>query len=45
MRVNSRTLSRLVLCGIAAALDVILRRSPKFLGPREMLPGKKEESR
>ena len=41
MRVNSRTLSRLVLCGIAAALDVILRRSPKFLGPREPLPGDK----
>lgn len=27
---------------IAAVLDVILRRSPKFLGPREPLPEKKE---
>jgi vancomycin permeability regulator SanA len=30
------------LAKIAAVLDVILRRSPKSVGPREPLPEKKE---
>ena len=32
------------LAKIAAVLDVILRRSPKFLGPRETLPDELKES-
>ena len=32
------------LAKIAAVLDVILRRSPKFLGPREALPDVLKES-
>jgi len=29
---------RMIIAVIAAVLDVILRRGPKFLGPRELLP-------
>ena len=39
-RYSIKTTIREQLAKIAAVLDVILRRSPKFLGPREMLPEK-----
>ena len=41
-RYSIKTTIREQLAKIAAVLDVILRRSPKFLGPREPLPEKKE---
>ena len=44
-RYSIKTTIREQLAKIAAVLDVILRRSPKFLGPREPLPEKKEEMR
>ncbi len=44
-RYSIKTTIREQLAKIAAVLDVISRRGPKFLGPREMLPGKKEEMR
>ena len=40
-RCSIKTTIREQLAKIAAVLDVILRRSPKFLGPREPLPGDK----
>ena len=40
-RYSIKTTIREQLAKIAAVLDVILRRSPKFLGPREPLPGDK----
>ena len=40
-RYSIKTTIREQLAKIAAVLDVILRRSPKFLGPREPLPGAK----
>ena len=40
-RYSMKTTIREQLAKIAAVLDVILRRSPKFLGPREPLPGDK----
>ncbi len=41
-RYSIKTTIREQLAKIAAVLDVILRRRPKFLGPREPLPEKKE---
>ena len=41
-RYSIKTTIREQLAKIAAVADVILRRSPKFLGPREPLPEKKE---
>jgi vancomycin permeability regulator SanA len=41
-RYSIKTTIREQLAKIAAVADVILRRSPKFLGPREALPEKKE---
>ena len=41
-RYSIKTTIREQLAKIAAVADVILCRSPKFLGPREMLPEKKE---
>ena len=38
-RYSIKTTIREQLAKIAAVADVILRRSPKFLGPREALPG------
>ena len=43
-RYSIKTTIREQLAKIAAVLDVILRRSPKFLGPREALPGVLKES-
>ena len=40
-RYSIKTTIREPLAKIAAVLDVILRRGPKFLGPREPLPGDK----
>ena len=40
-RYSIKTTIREQLAKIAAVLDVIFRRSPKFLGPREPLPGDK----
>ena len=42
-RYSIKTTIREQLAKIAAVLDVILRRSPKFLGPRETLPPPVEE--
>ena len=42
-RYSIKTTIREQLAKIAAVLDVILRRSPKFLGPREKLPPPVEE--
>ena len=39
-RYSIKTTIREQLAKIAAVLDVILRRGPKFLGPREPLPEK-----
>ena len=41
-RYSIKTTIREQLAKIAAVADVVLRRSPKFLGPREPLPEKKE---
>jgi vancomycin permeability regulator SanA len=43
-RYSIKTTIREQLAKIAAVLDVILRRSPKFLGPREALPDVLKES-
>ena len=37
-RYSIKTTIREQLAKVAAVLDVILRRGPKFLGPRELLP-------
>ena len=37
-RYSIKTTIREQFAKIAAVLDVILRRKPKFLGPRELLP-------
>ena len=42
-RYSIKTIIREQLAKIAAVLDVILRRSPKFLGLRETLPPPVEE--
>ena len=41
-RYSIKTTIREQFAKIAAVADVVLRRSPKFLGPREPLPEKKE---
>ena len=42
-RYSIKTTIREQLAKIAAVADVVLRRSPKFLGPRETLPPPREE--
>ena len=43
-RYSIKTTIREQLAKIAAVLDVILRRGPKFLGPRELLPDGSHEN-